>query len=166
MKTDFSNKFLKTKQLIYKIKKIKKDKKKIVLCHGCFDILHWGHAIHFNEAKKFGDILIVSITKDRYIKKGKNRPVFSHYERAYLLSNLSTIDFVTVNNSASSEDVIRIIKPDIYVKGKDYANNKNNYNKNFDKEKKLVEINGGKILFTKGKTTSSTLAFKKLYEKI
>ena len=161
-----NNKIISLKILKKKISILKKKRKSIILCHGCFDILHFGHAIHFNQAKRKGDILVVSITKDKFIKKGKNRPIFNYRERAYLLSQLSSINFVTINNLSTSEDVIEIIKPDFYIKGKDYALKKNKYNKNFDNEKNLVIKNGGKVLFTRGKSSSSTLAVKKLYEKV
>jgi len=147
-----------------KVSSLRLQKKSIVLCHGCFDILHFGHAIHFNKAKKLGDVLIVSITRDKFIKKGLNRPIFNHNERAYLLSQLSSITFVTINEIASSEDVIDIVKPNIYVKGQEYSIKKNIYNKKFDNEKKLVESYNGRVIFTKGKTSSSTMAVKKLYE--
>ena len=69
-----SNRIL-TKEIFLKnIKKFKK--KKIVLCHGAFDIVHIGHINHFKEAKKFGDILIVSLTDDSYIKKGPKPTLF------------------------------------------------------------------------------------------
>lgn len=161
-----SEKLITLSELKLQVSFLKKQNKSIVLCHGCFDILHFGHAIHFNNAKKFGDVLIVSVTKDKFIKKGINRPIFAHKERAYLLSQLSSIDFVTINNIASSEDVIRIVKPDYYVKGNEYSSRKNSYNKKFDDEKNLVEKFHGKLIFTKGKTSSSTLAVSKLYDNV
>ena len=127
--------------------------------------MHFGHAIHFNQAKRKGDILVVSITKDKFIKKGKNRPIFTHKERAFLLSQLSSISYVTINNKSSSEDVIGIVKPNFYIKGKDYASKIIKYNKTFDIEKKLVENNGGKVVYTKGKSSSSTFVIKKLYDR-
>lgn len=160
-----SEKFITFENLETKLLNLKQEKKWIVLCHGCFDILHFGHAIHFNEAKKNGDILIVSITKDKFINKGHNRPIFNEEERAYLLCQLSSIDFVTINNTASAEDIIKIVKPEFYVKGKEYSDNKGSYNNLFDIEKKMVELYGGKVIFSKGKTSSSTLAVKKLYDK-
>ena len=66
---------------------------------------------------------------------------------------------------SSAEDVIKIIKPDFYIKGKEYSFKKNKYNQNFDFEKNLVELNKGKVLYTEGESSSSTLAVKKLYER-
>ena len=67
-----NNKIINLNNLKKKIDILKKMNKKIVLCHGCFDIIHWGHAIHFQYAKKFGDHLVVSLTRDKFIKKGRN----------------------------------------------------------------------------------------------
>lgn len=159
-----SKKFIPFKILKKHVLRLKENKKKIVLCHGCFDLLHYGHAIHFNNAKKYGDILIVSITQDKFIKKGINRPIFSQKERAYLLTQLSSIDFVTINEISSAEDIINIVKPDFFIKGKEYSSKKNKFNKNFYNEKELVESYKGKVKFTKGKTSSSTLAINKLYD--
>lgn len=159
-----NTKLLNLKQLEDKVNLLKKNKKKIVLCHGCFDILHWGHAIHFNNARKLGDKLFVTLTKDKFIKKGPNRPIFNHKERAYLVSQLSCVDFVSINNQSTALDVINIIKPNVYVKGIEYKKIKLKKNKNFLQEKKLVKFFGGKVIFTKGKRSSSTLAVKKLYD--
>ena len=96
------------------IKKIKKNKKKIVLCHGVFDLVHIGHVKHFTVAKSLGDVLIVSITKDEFINKGPGRPVFNHNIRAEYLSGLSIIDYVIINNSPTSVSLIKGVKPNIY----------------------------------------------------
>ena len=69
--------------------------KKIVHCHGVFDLLHHGHLAYLNSAKKFGDVLIISITNDKNVNKGPGRPRFSEYDRAMMLSSLSIVDFVT-----------------------------------------------------------------------
>ena len=101
-------------------KKLKKKKKKIVLCHGDFDMLHLGHIKHFKAAKKFGDILIVSVTNKKFIKKGFNRPILNNNERLEFLSEISTIDFLYLDNNTTATKVISILKPNYYVKGSDY----------------------------------------------
>ena len=80
------------------IRKIKFQKKTISLCHGVFDILHVGHIKHLKEASKASDVLIVSITGDRYIKKGLGRPYFNDNLRAELLSSLSYVDYIIISN--------------------------------------------------------------------
>jgi len=85
--------------------------KKIVLCHGVFDLVHYGHLKHFKSAKKYGDILIVSITKDKFIKKGFNRPIFNEIKRAEYLSEIEIVDFVYICETESALDSIKTIKP-------------------------------------------------------
>ena len=81
-------KILSLKDLSKKIDTLKKRGKKVVHCHGVFDLLHVGHIRHLNRAKKFGDKLVVSITADRYVNKGPNRPAFNQELRAEALSSL------------------------------------------------------------------------------
>ena len=85
-----------------KLKKIvqyeKKKGKRIVLCHGTFDLLHIGHIKHFKEAKKLGDILIVTLTSDKFVNKGPGRPHFNEGQRLEAISSLSAVDYVSLNN--------------------------------------------------------------------
>ena len=104
------------------VKEYKKSGKKIVFTNGCFDILHKGHAYYLNEAKKAGDILIVGLNSDGSVKrlKGESRPINSEDDRAYLLSALSSVDFVVIFDEDTPYDLIESIKPNILVKGADY----------------------------------------------
>ncbi len=102
------------------ILKLKKRKKKIVHCHGVFDLIHLGHLRHFNKAKEYGDILIVTITSDDFVKKGPNQPVFNSSQRLETLSNLQCIDYVASNDDYDAVDLIKKIKPNFYCKGSDY----------------------------------------------
>ena len=79
-------------------KKILKQNKKTVLCHGVFDLLHTGHIDHFIEAKKLSkaEILVVSITEDKHVNKGINRPINKLSERIKILSALSIVDYIIV----------------------------------------------------------------------
>jgi rfaE bifunctional protein nucleotidyltransferase chain/domain len=121
--------------------------KKIVLCHGVFDLFHYGHLQHFKKAKSYGDILVVTITKDQYIEKGPNRPYFNSLIRKNLLSELTIVDYVAEVDSPSAINSIENIKPDFYVKGQDYKNQKDITGK-IDKEIKEVKKYGGKIIYT------------------
>ena len=134
--------------LLSKIKYLKKNKKKIVLCHGVFDLVHLGHIEHFKSAKKFGDFLIVSLTIDKFIKKGPGRPVFNQQQRMEYLKQIKIVDEVILSHTNSSLDVINLVKPDYYVKGPDYRDNLKDKTKKIILEKKAVEKNGGKIKFT------------------
>ena len=131
-------------------------KKKIVLCHGVFDHFHYGHLLHFRSAKKYGDILIVSITDDLYVNKGPNRPFNDINKRVSIISELDLVDFVIVSKNFTAAEVIKKIEPEFYVKGPDYKDKKKDVTKNIFYEKKLVEKYGGKIIFTNNFTTSST----------
>lgn len=144
-----------------KFLKNKKKNKKIVLCHGVFDLLHIGHIEHFNEAKSYADILIVSVTSDRFVGKGPGRPSFKLQERMKSISSLNIVDYVVESDSASAENIIKNIKPNFYIKGSDYKNLSDDISKKIINEKKAVEEYGGKIIFTKTALNSSTeLLFK------
>lgn len=127
---------------------------KIVHAHGCFDLLHLGHMKYLEAAKSAGDVLVVSVTADKYVNKGLNRPVFSQSQRAEMLAALSIVDFVLVNDHESAVPVIMAIKPKFYAKGKDYANSPDDVR--LEQERKAVEAHGGKIIFTDEITFSST----------
>ena len=130
--------------------------KKIVLCHGVFDLMHIGHIKHFEEAKSFGEILIVSITSDKYVNKGPNRPAFSELNRALTLASLKMIDYVIINDNLSSIPVITKIKPNYYCKGPDYKNFKDDITGKIKNEVKAVKRVGGKIIYTDAITFSSS----------
>ena len=122
--------------------------KKIVLAHGVFDIFHLGHKKHLEIAKSNGDILVVSITSDRYVKKGPSRPIFNENHRAELLSAINFIDFVIINDDETPINLIKKLKPSFYIKGNDYKNLRKDITGNIYKEKKAVENGGGKLIFT------------------
>ena len=102
-------------------KKLSKLKKKISLSHGVFDLIHPGHLIHFEQAKKKSDILVVSVTDDKYVNKGPGKPYFNISQRLKSLAALEIIDYVVVSEEASSVKVIQALKPNFYVKGADYV---------------------------------------------
>ena len=142
--------------LISSLNKIRKKNKKIVLCHGVFDLVHLGHIKHFKSAKSYGDYLVVSITVDKFIKKGPGRPLFNEAQRLEFLNHIKIIDKVILSETESAEDVIKLVKPDYYVKGPDYSKNKNDKTKKIFLEKKVVESFGGKIVYTKDQLYSSS----------
>ena len=94
--------------------------KKIVLCHGVFDLLHVGHIRHFEHAKKLGDILVVTLTADRYVNKGPHRPAFPEDLRAESLAALDCVDYVAINRWPLATEPIERLRPHVYVKGSDY----------------------------------------------
>jgi len=93
---------------------------RIVQCHGCFDLLHLGHIRHFEAARKSGDFLIVTITPDRFVNKGRYRPVFQDVQRAEAVRALKCVDEVRITDSPTAADAIREIRPAVFAKGPDY----------------------------------------------
>jgi rfaE bifunctional protein nucleotidyltransferase chain/domain len=91
------------------------------LCHGCFDILHAGHVHHLQKASELVDILVVSLTPARFINKGDGRPVFHDRARLTVLAALRPVSLVTLNDQPTVASLIRRLRPDLYVKGADYA---------------------------------------------
>ena len=130
--------------------------KKIVLCHGVFDLLHIGHIKHFNEAKSLGDILIVTVTPDKYVGKGLNRPVFTLSNRMESIAALKNVDYVVPNLSANAVQPIKILKPNIYCKGKDYKNHDSDITGQIKEELKAIKSIKGKIFYTKTELFSSS----------
>lgn len=150
-----NKKIINIKSLSKKLGKIKKNKK-IILCHGVFDVLHIGHINHFNTAKKLGDILVVSVTPDQFVNKGPNRPIFPINLRMQSIAALKCVDYVVANTTNTAVYPILNIKPSIYCKGKDYKNNNKDYTGNIRKELNAIKKVKGKIFYTKDELFSSS----------
>jgi len=138
--------------------------KKVVHCHGCFDLIHHGHLKHFEAAKKFGDILVVTVTEDRFVNKGPDRPFFNHSIRAHNLAALQIVDFVAVNYSPTAITAIEAIKPDFYVKGQDYKDSSQDVSGGIILEKNAVEKEGGKLVFTEEVQFSSSNLINQFFD--
>jgi rfaE bifunctional protein nucleotidyltransferase chain/domain len=149
-------KILTLDELSAKSKEYRDSGKKVVLCHGTFDLLHAGHIRYLKSARSEGDVLVVTITADEFVNKGPGRPIFSQDLRAENLGYLSFVDFVAVNNAPTAVNVLSQVKPHAYVKGPDYKNMEDDITGNIHAEKKTVEAHGGKIVFTDDITFSST----------
>ncbi len=104
------------------ISKLKSEGKKVGLCHGGFDMLHPGHMKHFEMSGKECDVLIVSLTADRFIpsRKGDGRPVYNEKLRAYSVAAIKWVDYVVVSDFAKGVEVIEYLKPSYYIKGPDF----------------------------------------------
>ena len=157
----FKKKIYSLNELSTITKKLKSNYKKIVLCHGVFDLLHMGHIKHFQEAKKEGDILIVSITADEFVHKGPNRPYFNTYLRLEALASISFIDYVTISNDVNAINVIKKLTPNIYFKGDEYKDNNRDVTGMIKKEKAAIKNVGGKIKFSDEITFSSSAILNK-----
>ncbi|WP_416678727.1 PfkB family carbohydrate kinase [Candidatus Pseudothioglobus sp. Uisw_016] len=142
----------------------KKEGKSIVLCHGMFDLIHLGHIRYFQQAKKEGDILIVTLTSNEFCRKGPDRPIFSEDLRAESLAALEIIDHVAVCPFPSAIEAIKIIKPNIYAKGKEYEIEGDDITKMISKERQAVELNRGKVFFTDDLVFSSSNLLNRSFE--
>ncbi len=133
------------------VKKAQEKNQRIVFTNGCFDILHLGHVKYLEVAKSFGDILIVGLNADSSVRelKGPERPINPEYDRAYLLAALEVVDYVVIFSEETPYDLIKMIEPDVLVKGGDYEG-KAVVGTEFAKELKLVD-------FVDGKSTTRTI---------
>jgi rfaE bifunctional protein nucleotidyltransferase chain/domain len=97
--------------------------KRVVFTNGCFDILHRGHVEFLNKAKSFGDILVVGLNSNTSARriKGKNRPIVSEEDRAFIVANLASVDYVSIFQEDTPLRMITAITPDILVKGADWG---------------------------------------------
>ena len=129
--------------------------KRIVLCHGAFDLVHMGHLIHFEEAKALGDLLVVTVTADEYITK-KRSVSFNETYRLRQLAALEIVDYVALVREPSAVTPIEALQPDVYVKGPEYAQLLSDKTANIFREKAIVERHGGRIHFTSAAETFSS----------
>lgn len=152
--------------LVSKISLLKSKGNTIILCHGVFDLLHIGHVKYFEEAKSYGSTLIVTITPDRFVNKGSERPIFSEKYRAEAIAALGSVDYVSINEWPTAIETIKLVKPDFYVKGPDYKDYKTDVTGNIKLEEDATMFYGGKMVYTSGITFSSSslinLRFSKL----
>ncbi len=123
--------------------------KKIVFTNGCFDLLHLGHVEYLNEARLLGDSLIIGLNSDESVRalKGQDRPINNEYDRKLMLMNLKAVDCVQIFNDKTPLEIIKLIKPDVLVKGGDW---------------KVDQIIGSDVVLAKGGLVKS-LVFKDGY---
>lgn len=142
LSNNMQNKLLDKSTVESIVKNLKNRKKKIVFTNGCFDLLHAGHLSSLKKAKSFGDVLIVAVNSDESVKrlKGDLRPIISQMDRIELLSALECVDYVILMEDDTPVNLIRLIKPDISVKGIDWKDK-------LVPEKSIIEEMGGKIEF-------------------
>ncbi len=138
------------------ISKLKKRGQRIVHCHGVFDLIHIGHINHFKEAKKLGDILIVTVTPDKKVNKGPNRPIFALQARMESIAALQDVDYVAPNIYPDAIQLIKMLKPNIYCKGNDYKNHNLDITNQIKKEALAIKSVGGKIIHTATELFSSS----------
>ncbi|HEY4717010.1 MAG TPA: adenylyltransferase/cytidyltransferase family protein [bacterium] len=148
-------KILELEELAKKIEVLKSEGKKIVLCHGCFDLMHPGHIKYFQAAKKMGDVLVVTVSPDIYVDKGDGRPVFNQTLRAESIAALECVDYVAINRWPTAVETLRLLRPNIYVKGQEFENKEDKTGKLQQEQEVLVEI-GAEMRYTREIVFSST----------
>lgn len=138
------------------IEGLKKKGKRIVQCHGVFDIVHLGHIRHFNQAKKEGDVLVVTTTSDQFVKRGPGRPFFKQDFRTEMLASLDVTDYVCVVDAPTATNFIKLLRPDVYVKGSEYRQKDQDVTGKIYEEEEAVKSVGGRLAFTDDVTFSSS----------
>ena len=146
------------------IKKLKVNKQSVSLAHGVFDLFHIGHLKHLKEAKKYCSILVVSLTRDKYVMKGPDRPYYTESLRAEMIANLEFVDYVTFSDTKSAVNVIKKIKPKYYIKGKDYLEHEKDATGKIKLEVKELTKYGGQIKYTDEITYSSSSLLKNFFD--
>jgi len=144
--------------------KLKSAGKKIVQCHGTFDLLHPGHIVHFEEAKALGDILVVTVTAEDYVNKGPGRPYFNDELRVKYLASLEYVDYVVVVPFPAASEAIECVKPHIYCKGKEYENPEVDVTGNIIDDIKTVKRFGGQVRYVGSVVFSSTKLLNNHFE--
>lgn len=129
---------------------------RVVLAHGVFDILHVGHKRHLDIGRRHGDVMIVTLTTDKFVNKGPGRPVFAESLRAEMIAALESVDYVGISPNPSAEHVIEIVRPTLYLKGVEYRDEEADVTGRIRTERLMVEKYGGEILYTDDITFSSS----------
>ena len=128
--------------------RMKAEGKRVVHCHGVFDLLHPGHIRHLEAAKREGDVLVVTVTQDEHVNKWPGRPAFNQRLRAESLAALACVDYVAVNRWPTAVETIHCLRPDVYVKGMDYAQRDQDITGKITEEERAILAIGGVLRFT------------------
>ncbi|MGK5094544.1 PfkB family carbohydrate kinase [Deltaproteobacteria bacterium TL4] len=160
MSMEFFEKYrykLKTPMELLQIVGNRPRRKKIILCHGVFDVVHPGHVRHLAYAKTKAEILVVSITADRHIKKGIYRPHIPEGLRALNLAAFEMVDYVIIDGEAKPLENLALIQPDYFAKGFEYTSG--GLPPATQEEADIVEAYGGQMIFTPGDVVYSSSKF-------
>ena len=145
------------------IKELKAAGSKVVHCHGVFDLLHIGHIRYFEQARRWGDILVVTVTPDRYVDKGPHRPAFPEELRVEGVASLECVDYAALNQWPTAEETLRALRPDVYVKGSEFKNTEADMTGKIAREEKVVKEVGATLAFTEDIVFSSTNLINKYF---
>ncbi len=127
--------------------------RRVVHCHGVFDLLHIGHIRYLQKARQLGDLLIVTLTPDAFVNKGPHRPAFTEALRAQALAALDCVDYVAVNQWPTAVEAIALLKPAIYAKGAEFRDQKT---PELLREEQAAREAGSRVEFVEEITSSSS----------
>ena len=153
MKRDFHHKIVTLDQLVRHVREARGAERAIVQCHGCFDIVHPGHIRYLEFARRQGDVLVVTLTGDSDITKAFAKPYIPEELRAENLAALEFVDWVCVDHAPTAESVLESVRPDVYVKGREYESSQDPA---FLRERAVVERHGGRVIFSSGDVVFSS----------
>lgn len=147
------------------VRSLRERGKSVGLCHGGFDLLHPGHVKHFESAKRLCDVLVVSVTSDRFVvaRKGEGRPIFPDTLRAYMIANLAMVDWVVITDFQLGVDVINALKPTLYIKGPDFIGKQT---PGITAEREAIASVGGTMVYTDDPKLSTTEIIEYIQQKI
>lgn len=148
-------KILALDELLVVRQRLRAQGRSLVVCHGCFDIVHPGHIRHLRQAKAMGDVLLVSLTGDAQIAKGAGRPLIPEELRAENLAELDLVDLVYIDQNTTALEMLEAVRPDVYIKGREYETNND---PRFRTEREAVERGGGRVVFSSGDIVFSSTA--------
>jgi rfaE bifunctional protein kinase chain/domain/rfaE bifunctional protein nucleotidyltransferase chain/domain len=161
---NYHRKIVNITQLQELVRAAQAEGKVVVQCHGCFDILHPGHLRHLAWAKQQGDVLVVSCSADKVVMKGTARPYVPQDLRAENLAAMEVVDYVTIDEGDWAGPILELVKPNIYVKGKEFQNVTTG---RFGRERQIVESYGGEVRLSSGDVVySSTRIIEDLKDRI
>lgn len=152
---ELNPKIKKIEDLAVLLSDLRKDNR-IVLCHGVFDLLHIGHIRYFEQAKKSGSVLVVTLTPDNFVNKGPNRPAFPQDLRAEAIASLDIVDYVAINKWPTAVEAIKLLKPHFYAKGSEYRDHSKDLTGKIIEEESAIRSIGGEIIYTEDIVFSSS----------
>ena len=158
------NKIKRIEELAESVAALRAGGKKVVHCHGVYDLLHIGHIKHLEAARKLGDVLVVTLTPDRFVNKGPHRPAFPERLRAEALASLACVDFVAVNEWPTAVETIQRLRPDFYVKGVVRESGKRDHTNAIQLEEEAVKAAGGQLVLTDEETFSASALINRFME--
>jgi len=138
----------------------------IVHCHGVFDLLHIGHIRHLEQARRMGDVLVVTLTSDRYVNKGPGLPAFNENLRAEAIASLNCVDYVAISRWPTAEETLRLLKPSLYVRGSEFKNVPIDINSISNREERVAEEIGAKLAYTEEIAFSSSTLINRYLSKL